>query len=155
MQALVARLVHAIHGEDQRAAELQELQGQLQMALERRGVEHLDDHVRPLVGLEQVFERRTVDWIGVVQRAQAGELGDPRLVEADVDLALVVGAARGPPRPHASAFHSTENGAFPGGRQADDGNSQPLLATEERAADRHGRGLHSPILGARTARDST
>jgi len=46
VQALARSVVHHVERDHHRQAELAQFEREFQMALERRGVHHLDDHIR-------------------------------------------------------------------------------------------------------------
>ncbi len=109
VNAALLGFVHLVQRDHQRAPEFHELQRQLEMMFERRGVEHLHDDVRrrkrrgrtvrlvqrnrrALVAPQQVFQRRAVFRIQIVRRADARQIDHARFIEPDLHGAFVVDA---------------------------------------------------------------
>src|SRR6185369_2148323 len=81
----------------------------------------------------------------MVRRMNAGQIDDARLVEADLHRAFVVCIAR--PRKRAASHRCARDGgkerALAAVRQADERNTQPAVAAEQRLAERDRRYLSS------------
>ena len=134
-------LVQAVEGEDHGAAELQQLQGQLQIPLQVGGIQHQQQDIRggevglrqmglvagdgrPAITPEQIFERHPGVRVPGVQAidGRQGDQGD--LVQAHLHQAVLVGGA-------------DSGQAFVAGGGAGGGAEDALPAAAVPAEDRH------------------
>ncbi len=167
VQALVPGFVHHVQRDHHGPAELRQFQRQLQMALQARGIDHLQDQVgwrerrrraarlvqryrRTLVSPQQIFQRRQIVVAQVMQGAYARQFDHACLVQADLDRAFFVGALRAgePAAARRRARHRVEQRALARVRHADQGDAQAPLAAEQGCAQRHRRPAHRRALAA-------
>ncbi len=156
VHALAPRLVHHVQAHDDRQTQLDQLQRQLQVPVQRAGIDDMNQDIgtrerrRRLAGLmgrdlgtriapEQILQPLEVTARKVLQRMHRRQIDKLHLVHADLNDASLIGLVRAAELPliDAGAGHGLEDRALAAVRLADERHAQPPAATEIRPAQRN------------------
>jgi hypothetical protein len=164
VDALLARLVHAVEGDHQRPAEQRQFQAEFEVTFQGSCIDHLQQHVRraegrrrllrlvardhrPAVTPEEDHQHLPVGLAQVMQGFDRGQVDQRDFLEADADQAFFVGRFAGQAcMAGGRAGGGAEDAALAGLLPADEGDARPPFAAQQRRmqrdAARAGGGIH-------------